>query len=170
MAASKRDSTRLKTKAMSEDVLCDAVERFFVSPKWQKHYARLIELRQSLLQRKAELAKDALSEQPAFSTHMADAGTDTYDRDFTLGVLSSDQDAIYQVDQAIDRIRTGVYGICELSGKRIEQARLEAVPWTRFSSAAEKKLEREGTFKRAGLGPRETVGRTVAAKRDGTTA
>ena len=39
------------------------------------------------------------------------------------------------------------------------RARLEAVPWTRFSAAAEKQLERDGVRKRARLGPREAVAR-----------
>lgn len=134
-----------------------------IDPKWQKHLDRLIELRERLTNRRVDLANDALSEQPAFSSHMADAGTDTYDRDLALGMLSSEQDAIYQIEQAIDRIHNGTYGICELTRKPIERARLEAVPWARFSVAAEKQLEREGLRKRARLGPRETVAREPAA-------
>ena len=88
---------------------------------------------------------------------MADAGTDEYDRDFALGMLSSQQDAVYEIEQALDRIRNGTYGICELTGKRIPAARLEAIPWTRFTAEAERKLEREGELRRARLGPRETV-------------
>lgn len=91
---------------------------------------------------------------------MADAGTDTFDRDFALGMLSTEQDAVYQIEQAIDRINSGTYGICELTGKPIERERLEAVPWTRFSISAERQLEREGERKHARLGQRETVGRT----------
>lgn len=88
---------------------------------------------------------------------MADAGTDTFDRDFALGMLSSEQDALYEIDEALNRIRDGTYGKCELTGKPIEPARLDAIPWTRFSAAAEKQLEREGALKRVRLGPRETV-------------
>jgi RNA polymerase-binding transcription factor DksA len=90
---------------------------------------------------------------------MADAGTDQYDRDFALGLLSSEQDALYQVEQAMDRVRNGTYGICELTGKRIEAERLEAIPWTRFSLAAEAQLEKAGLRRRARLGDRQTVGR-----------
>ena len=99
---------------------------------------------------------------------MADAGTDAYDRDFALGMLSTEADALNEIDHAIDRIRNGTYGICELTGKRIENERLDAIPWTRFSITAEKQLEREGQVKRAGLGPRETVRKTApqAAEED----
>jgi RNA polymerase-binding transcription factor DksA len=117
----------------------------------------LVELRTHLLHRRAEQVKDAIEESPTFSSHMADAGTDTYDRDFALGMLSSEQDAVYEIDEAIDRIQNGTYGKCELTGKPIEPARLEAIPWTRFSTASEKKLESEGATKRTRLGPRESL-------------
>jgi DnaK suppressor protein len=119
-------------------------------------------LREHILRRQGGLAQEANDQQPAFSTHMADAGTDTFDRDFALGMLSSEQDALYEIDEALDRIRDGTYGKCELTGKPIESARLDAIPWTRFSAAAEKQLEREGAVKKTRLGPRETVPKTEA--------
>jgi len=97
---------------------------------------------------------------------MADAATDTFDRDFALGMLSSEQDALYEIDEALNRIRNGTYGKCELTGKPIEPARLEAIPWTRFSTAAETQLEREGALKKARLGPRETVAKTEVSADD----
>jgi RNA polymerase-binding transcription factor DksA len=119
-----------------------------------------------MLRHQNGLAQEAAEQQPAFSTHMADAGTDTYDRDFALGMLSSEQDALYEIDEALNRIRNGIYGKCEVTGKPIEATRLEAIPWTRFSAAAEKQLEREGAVRKTRLGPRETVARTQAAAAD----
>ena len=51
--------------------------------------------------------------------HQADAGSDVYDRDFALSLLSQEQDALYEIDQALKRIELGTYGICEMSGKSI---------------------------------------------------
>jgi RNA polymerase-binding transcription factor DksA len=99
-----------------------------------------MDLRDYLLTRQASLAKDALEENPTFSMHMADAGTDAYDRDFALGMLSTQQEALDEVEQALDRIRNGSYGTCELTGKPIEHGRLAAIPWTRFCLAAESSL------------------------------
>jgi RNA polymerase-binding transcription factor DksA len=88
---------------------------------------------------------------------MADAATDHYDRDWALSMLSSEQNSIYQIEQAIERIRDGTYGICELTGKPIQQERLRAIPWTRFSAEAERELEKAGARKRTQLGERKTV-------------
>jgi len=152
--------TRRKPRAVTADVLGQAPRRERINPKWRAQFGRLTELRDQLLNRQNGQAREALEQQPGFSSHMADAGTDTFDRDFALGMLSSEQDALYEIDEAINRIRDGTYGKCELTGKPIEAARLEAIPWTRFSAGAEKQLEREGALKKARLGPRETVAKT----------
>jgi RNA polymerase-binding transcription factor DksA len=158
--------THRKPRAATTDVLGQSPARKRISSKWRAHFRRLTELRDHLLRSQGGLAREALDQQPAFSSHMADAGTDTFDRDFALGMLSSEQDALYEIDDALDRIRNGTYGKCGLTGKSIEAARLEAIPWTRFSAAAEKQIEREGALKKTRLGPCETVTRTEAASAD----
>ena len=116
-------------------------------------------LRDIVLQQKGALTRDANEEQPNYSEHMADAGTDAYDRDFALSMLSADQNALYEIDSAIRRIEDGTYGICEMTGKPIAAARLEAIPWTRFSLEAEKRLEEGGALNnnRAHLASRGVV-------------
>lgn len=166
MQTRRSSSGRTKRKAATSEVLGANAAANQVAPKWRESFRRLTELRETLLSRRANSVRDALSEQPTFSSHMADAATDTYDRDLALGMLSSEQDALYQIDEALDRIRAGTYGICELTGKPIEAARLEAVPWTRFSAAGEKQIEREGELKRTRLGARESVGRAGTPKKD----
>jgi RNA polymerase-binding transcription factor DksA len=134
-----------------------------VPAKWRGHFDRLTILREELLHSRRSLAEDAKGESPSFSTHMADAGTDNYDQDFALSMLSSEQDAVYEIEQALERIRDGTYGICQLSGKKIDERRLEAVPWTRFTTEAERDLEREGQVHRARLGQRDTVAKVTGA-------
>lgn len=134
-----------------------------VPGKWMKHYRHLIQLRNYMLNRQGDLVKDASEEQPAYSFHMADAGTDSFDRDFALSCASSEQDAVYEIEEALMRILRGTYGICELTGKPIELKRLEAIPWTRFSAVAEKQLENDGQIRRTRLGPRKPVPRGVSA-------
>ena len=132
-----------------------------VPQKWKEYYRLLNRTRDYLLSRQNDQVRDAAEEQPAFSLHMADAGTDSYDRDFALSRISSEQDAVYEIDEALMRIRRGTYGICELTGQPIEPERLEAIPWTRFSAEAEKELEKDGQVRRAKLAPREALARGV---------
>jgi DnaK suppressor protein len=128
-----------------------------VKAEWQKFYERLLELREQLLRQMNGLAKESAQEMAGYSLHMADSGTDNFDRDFALSLLSSDQDAIYEIEEALKRIEKNTYGTCELTGKSIPKARLEAIPWTRFTVQAQAQLERDGVLRQRRLGALGTV-------------
>ncbi|HEX3716720.1 MAG TPA: TraR/DksA C4-type zinc finger protein [Verrucomicrobiae bacterium] len=131
-----------------------------VKPHWAKYYRHLLELRDRLLQQMSGLAKESAEEMSNYSLHMADSGTDNFDRDFALSLLSSDQDAIYEIEEALKRIEKNTYGICELTGKQIPLPRLDAIPWTRFTVEAQSQLEREGALRQRRLGQLGTVDTT----------
>jgi DnaK suppressor protein len=128
-----------------------------VRAEWAKFYHRLLELRDQLLRQMNGLAKESAQEMAGYSLHMADSGTDNFDRDFALSLLSSDQDAIYEIEEALKRIEKNTYGVCELTGKPIPKTRLEAIPWTRFTVQAQAQLEREGALRQRRLGALGTV-------------
>jgi len=128
-----------------------------IKGEWAKFYSRLLELREDLTRQMNGLAKDSAQEMAGYSLHMADSGTDNFDRDFALSLLSSDQDAVYEIEEALKRIEKNTYGICELTGKPIPKSRLEAIPWTRFTVQAQAQLEREGALRQRRLGALGTV-------------
>src|SRR4051812_12427565 len=128
-----------------------------VKGEWVKFYERLLELRDQLLRQMNGLAKESAQEMAGYSLHMADSGTDNFDRDFALSLLSSDQDAIYEIEEALKRIERDTYGVCELTGKAIPKSRLEAIPWTRFTVQAQAQLERDGALRQRRLGALGTV-------------
>ncbi len=115
---------------------------------------KLLQLRDAMVDSMAGVAKDNLrsraegSEASAFGMHQADAGSDAYDRDFALSLLSQEQDALYEIDQALKRIELGTYGICEMSGKPILHARLEAIPFARFTVECQSQLEKQNKASR----------------------
>jgi DnaK suppressor protein len=128
-----------------------------IKADWQKYYRNLLDLRERLLNQMSGLAKESAEEMASYSLHMADSGTDNFDRDFALSLLSADQDAIYEIEEALKRIEKGTYGTCELTGKQIPKARLDAIPWTRFTVEAQAQLEREGALRSRRLGQLGTV-------------
>lgn len=115
---------------------------------------KLLQLRDAMVDSMAGVAKDNLrsraegSEASAFGMHQADAGSDAYDRDFALSLLSQEQDALYEIDQALKRIELGTYGVCEMSGKPIGRARLEAIPFARFTVECQSQLEKQNKASR----------------------
>jgi DnaK suppressor protein len=120
-----------------------------LDPFTRKQKEKLLQLRDAMVDSMAGVAQDTLrsraegSEASAFGMHQADAGSDAYDRDFALSLLSQEQDALYEIDQALKRIELGTYGICEMSGKPIPHARLEAIPFARFTVECQSQLEKQ---------------------------
>ena len=118
--------------------------------KYLKHYRRLVNLRNQMedvlnLHTKDTLKrsiKEDSGDLSDYSQHMADSGTDNFDRDFALSLVSSEQEILKEIDEAIKRIFAGTYGICEVTGKPIGRARLAAVPYTRFSVQGQTEFEK----------------------------
>jgi RNA polymerase-binding transcription factor DksA len=124
-------------------------------PFLKRQKERLLQLRDGMLDSMSGVARDTLraraegSEASAFGMHQADAGSDAYDRDFALSLLSQEQDALYEIDEALKRIEQGTYGICELCNKPILHARLEAIPFARFTVDCQSQLEKQRKMTRS---------------------
>jgi len=125
--------------------------------KWAKQKQLLINLRDRLTDQRNGLAKESAKEMESYGVHMADSGTDNFDRDFNLSLLSSDQDVIYEIEEALKRIEKDTYGVCEITGKPIPQTRLNAIPWTRFRVDAQSELEQYGILQNRSLGRLGTI-------------
>jgi RNA polymerase-binding transcription factor DksA len=120
-----------------------------IPKKYKKYYKLLVELRKHVsdeihLHTSDTLkhsARDESGDSASYGNHQADAGTDSFDRDFALSLVSSEQEALNEIEEAILRIKDGSYGVCAVTGKAIPAARLTAVPFARFS--VEGQLEHE---------------------------
>jgi len=125
-----------------------------LDPFVRKQKQKLLQLRDAVVDSMAGVAQGTLrsraegSEASAFGMHQADAGSDAYDRDFALSLLSQEQDALYEIDEALKRIELGTYGKCEMSGKPIPRARLEAIPFARFTVECQSQLEKQSKASR----------------------
>jgi RNA polymerase-binding transcription factor DksA len=132
-----------------------------VPEKFRRYYRMLVDLRNHVLAQLGEhteetllkSSKDDSGDLSGYGQHMADAGTDTFDRDFALSLVSNEQEALSEIEAAIKRIHDGTYGICEATQKPIAKERLLAVPFTRYSAEAKKEVERHShrVIQRGGL-------------------
>jgi DnaK suppressor protein len=121
-----------------------------VPAKWKKYYKLLLELRDHVKEELELHTSETLKHSPredsgdlsGYAQHQADSATDSFDRDFALSLLSSEQDALYEIEEAIKRIRNGAYGRCEVTGEAIPKERLLAVPFTRFSIEGQREFEK----------------------------
>jgi RNA polymerase-binding protein DksA len=76
--------------------------------------------------------------------HMADMGSDVYEQDFTLGMAENERALLDEIDAALQRIEDKTYGVCQMTGKQITKARLDAKPWAKYSIEAERIAESAG--------------------------
>lgn len=72
------------------------------------------------------------SELSSMPLHMADLGTDNFERELTLGLMEGERAILREIDEALDRIREGTYGRCLATDKPIGKARLKAQPWAKY--------------------------------------
>jgi len=121
-----------------------------VPKKWKKYYALLIALRAHVsdeitLHTSETLkhsARDESGSSSSYGNHDTDTGTDSFDRDFALSLVSNEQDALNEVEEAILRIKDGSYAVCEITGHPIPAARLTVVPFARYSVEGQAEHER----------------------------
>jgi len=85
--------------------------------------------------------KEASGEISSYSTHMADQGTDSFEREKTFQLASKSGRFLHHIDEALRRIKDNTYGKCQECGKEISSARLEAVPHARLCIACKEKEE-----------------------------
>jgi RNA polymerase-binding transcription factor DksA len=87
--------------------------------------------------------RDASGELSGYSLHMADAGTDNFDREFALSIVSSEQEALYEIEEALKRLEHGTFGLCEMCEKPIRKERIEAVPFARLCVHCQSGVEKD---------------------------
>jgi len=100
----------------------------------------LLEKRRQLMGDVGGLQKEALNSNRDASgnlsnmpIHMADVGSDHYEQELTLGLIEGEKALLGEINQALERIEKGTYGICQATGQPINKARLNATPWTKYS-------------------------------------
>jgi len=77
----------------------------------------------------------------AMPIHMADIGTDNFEREFTLTLMESKDEALERIEEALERIEDGVYGVCENCDAKIPKARLNAIPYAILCVKCASRLE-----------------------------
>ncbi len=126
-------------------------EESLIPEKWKKYYRKLIERKNALQARINDHSQKAFRKEgkeetgdvSAYSQHTADIDNEAFDRDFAISRLSAEQEELSEISIAIERMKKGTYGICEITGKPIPAERLNKVPFTRFSIQGKLEAEKQ---------------------------
>ncbi len=75
---------------------------------------------------------------------IADMAADNYSRQVLMDLGERERERLREVEAAFQRMDKGLYGICEESDEPIPYSRLEAIPYARYTVAAQNEIERRG--------------------------
>lgn len=151
--ATRAASARRFTKPVAVVEMGDGAAKIrtpFSKKELEQYRKQLLNLRDRIVDEIAFLAgenlnsnqREASGDLSNYGHHMADSGTDSFDREFALSLVSNEQEVLYEIDEALDRIEKGTYGVCEMTGKAIEVQRLKVLPYARYSLEAQESTER----------------------------
>lgn len=104
--------------------------------------ARLIELREGLAASAVPVELETAAD-PAAGGHLADAGSEMFERSRDLSIVEDFDGQLSEIDHALERLEAGTYGRCEACGREIGDERLAARPAARFCIDDQKEAERE---------------------------
>ncbi len=139
-----------KRKKTSKAIVQEPTPKTRLSSADLHHYRELLlQKRKEILGNVSEIEGEALRKSrldasgdlSSMPIHMADLGTDNFEQEFSLELMDSERRLLVEIDDALNRITAGTYGICEGTGKPIAKARLEAQPWARYSVEYAKMME-----------------------------
>lgn len=150
-----------------------SAEEKLIPQKWLKYYKKLVSLKTVIQKEIDEQSQTAFSREgkeetgdisASYSQHTADIDNEAFTRDCALSLLASKQQELAEINIAIERMKKGTYGICEITGKPIPAERLRDVPFTRYS--LEGKLEAEKQREAAVRRRRAAVATDIASVTD----
>ena len=122
---------------------------YLTPPELEEFRALLLEKRRELMGDMSTLRNEAMghgssgenSGASSMPIHMADLGSDTWEQELTLGLIENERGLLREIDEAIDRVDRGTYGICLATNKPISKSRLRAKPWAKFCIEYARQME-----------------------------
>lgn len=97
----------------------------------------------SIARETSKSPREASGDLSAYTVHMADMAADAYEREVSINIVSSEQEVLYQIDDALKRMEEGAYGTCQQCNKPITMSRLKAVPYASLCIKCQRDKERK---------------------------
>ncbi|MDZ4183293.1 MAG: TraR/DksA C4-type zinc finger protein [Candidatus Cloacimonadaceae bacterium] len=86
-------------------------------------------------------ARESSGDLSSYAFHQADQGSDTNLMEQTVMMMEQERDKIRLLNDALRRLYEGNYGVCEMCGANISEARLEIIPYAIYCISCKEKME-----------------------------
>ncbi|MBI4596853.1 MAG: TraR/DksA C4-type zinc finger protein [Candidatus Omnitrophica bacterium] len=97
----------------------------------------------AIAQENSKSPREASGDLSAYTLHMADMAADTYERELSMNIVSSEQELLYQIDDALKRLDDGSFGLCQQCSEPITMSRLKAVPYASLCISCQRAKEQK---------------------------
>ncbi len=105
--------------------------------------ARCVNEIKSIAQETSKSPREASGDLSGYTVHMADMAADTYERELSMNIVSTEQEVLYQIDDALKCLDDGSYGICQQCDGAISMSRLKAVPYASMCISCQRVKEQK---------------------------
>ena len=105
--------------------------------------AKFVDEIKSIAEETSKSPREASGDLSAYTVHMADMAADTYERELSMNIVSSEQEVLYQIDDALKRLDDGSFGICQQCNTPISMSRLKAVPYASMCISCQRSKEQK---------------------------
>jgi DnaK suppressor protein len=105
---------------------------------------RLLKMRENILNKAKKLKEDSYNLGTDGIQDMADAASNTYNADILMSISDNDLTLLKDIDNSLDKLNKGSYGICEECEEKISEKRLEANPVARYCITCKRQMEEKG--------------------------
>ncbi|HBL24992.1 MAG TPA: molecular chaperone DnaK [Deltaproteobacteria bacterium] len=105
---------------------------------------RLLKMRENILNKAKKLKEDSYNLGTDGIQDMADAASNTYNADILMSISDNDLTLLKDIDNSLDKLSKGTYGICEECEEKISEKRLEANPVARYCITCKRQMEEKG--------------------------
>lgn len=143
-----KKSDTVKNTSVKESL---AKKSRFSQKELEEYQESLLNLKDDLMKQIQEISEESLRKSQkeasgdigSHSLHLADRASDAYERDFNLGLVSSEKRIVVEIDQALKRIEQNEFGFCQCCGKPITKQRLKAIPYARHRTKCQEEIEKQ---------------------------
>jgi DnaK suppressor protein len=107
---------------------------------------RLLQLKEETIQMaeaSQPLSFEDYGELTSYDNHFADTATQLEERERQKVLHDTANNLLAEVNEALERIKKGTYGVCVDTGEPISNERLKALPYAKRTVEAQKEQEKE---------------------------
>jgi DnaK suppressor protein len=118
-------------------------DKLKLSKKEKEEFRKLLlERKNSIIRKLSQFYHESKEIETDTALDVADKAETSYTKEFLLGLTDSEREQLQLIDQALERLEKGEYGLCQVCHQEIGKKRLQIIPWTPYCINCQEKMER----------------------------